>query len=833
MSFFKRHQKTVIWLLVIGFVASIAVGGGVGWYLRSRSSPPRGSPEEVVLNVEGRKVTRQEFEEAYRNLRTYYTQLYAMYNLDFEALLQGTEGAFRALPYRAQAAEEIIRSVLLEAAARELRVTVSRAEADKAVAAQYQAILAQYGLTEAQLAEILRAQGKTLDAYKKELAQVQQAQLREEQVRKLAVGPVEPTEADLLAYYEANHNRYQTEAERIRVAHILVQEARLADELLGELAAPGADFASLAQAHSLDTATRDQGGETDWFTFAESPFSTKVTEAVWEADVGQVKLVDDEQGFHLVQVLDRQPAVVPPLAEVRDTVRRDYVQEKEAERWDGWYSARRARSEVKVLDPVLAAAMAHGTDKTRALAELEAARAEQTSEDPYLNYYIGRLHEELLAAVTARRVELEGKTDRSPDEEAELSRLRTEETRYKDQAVAAYLAFIETGEGDDAFFRRLLSLAPENAEVHFAWAEMYRQAGNWLAAEGEYRKAIEFQPTLVAAYIGRGDVLMTLEIYSQAAEAYRQALDLQPGNVSLTLRLAGAYVKDNQLSLAEPLLGGVLVKEPNNATALTLMGDLLLARGDTAGAIARYDAAYRRSLTADTLLKLAGAHLAAGGLAEAKKWYEDATKIFPYRAEGHLGLGEVYLKLGEPDRALAALRQALSRATVVSLKETIARRIVDLAPDDLRTRLLLAGYFREQYKYDGAIVQYEEILTRTTATPERIQALDGLGDCYRAKVQYDQAQDYYRQALDLMTTPGQKIPAYTKVIEVEESRAGAGGTLGPLGLEALWQRAQAYAAIGEAQKAVDDLERIGDVDPEFRKEEVAGLLGQLTLPQPR
>lgn len=833
MNFFKRHQKTVIWLLIIGFVASIAVGGGVGWYLRSRTSPPRGSPEEIVLTVDGRKVTRQNFEDAYRNLRNYYTQLYAMYNLDFEALLQGTEGAFRALPYRAQAAEGIVRSVLLEAAARELRVTVPKAEVEKATAAQYQAILSQYGLTEAQLAEILRDQGKTLDAYKKELAQGQQAQLQEEQVRKLAVGPVEPTEADLLAYYEANRDRYQTEAEKIRVAHILVQQARLADELLGKLAAPGADFAALARAHSLDTATRDQGGETDWFTFAGSPFSAKVTEAVWGADVGQVKLVDDEQGFHLVRVLERKPAVVPPLAEVRDTVRRDYVQEKEAERWDSWYSARRARAAVKALDPVLAAALAHGTDKAKALAELEAAKAERTSEDPYLNYFIGRLYEELLAAVTSRRLELEGKTDRSPEEEADLSRLRTEEARYKDQAVAAYLAFIDTGEGDDAFFKRLLALAPENAEAHYAWAETYRQAGNWLAAEGEYRTAIKFRPDFVAAYIGHGDVLMALEIYSRAAEAYRQALDLQPGSVSLTLRLAAAYVKDAQLSLAEPLLQGVLVKEPSNATALALMGDLLLARGDTAGAIARYDAAYKRSLTADNLLKLAGAYLAAGQLAEAKKRYEDATRIFPYRAEGHLGLGEVHLKLGEADKALAALRQALSRATLVSLKEAIARKIVDLAPGDLRTRLLLAGYFREQYKYDGAIVQYEEILARTTGTAERIQALEGLGDCYRAKAQYDQAQNYYRQALDLMTTPGQKVPVHTKVIEVEESRAGVGGKLGPLGLEALWQRAQAYAAIGETQKAIDDLERIVDVDPGFRKEEVTGLLGQLTLPQPR
>lgn len=260
--------------------------------------------------MDGRKVTRQEFDQVYRNLLDSYRQFYALYGLDFDALLQGTDGAYRALAYRAQAAEEIVRSAILQAAARELRVAVARAEVDRAVAAQYQDLLRQYGLTEAQLAEILRAQGRTLDAFKRELAQAQEARLREEAVRKAVVGPVEPTEADLLAYYGANQERYQTEPEKIRVAHILVRRRGWRTSSWG--GSPGADFAALARAHSVDEKTREQGGETDWFTYYGSPFSAKVTEAIWPAGVGEVKLVDDEEGFHLVKVLERKAAVVPP-----------------------------------------------------------------------------------------------------------------------------------------------------------------------------------------------------------------------------------------------------------------------------------------------------------------------------------------------------------------------------------------------------------------------------------------------------------------------------------------------------------------------------------------
>jgi len=822
----KRFHKIVIWTVVVGFLL-----GGIGLFTFQRFSPPaKGSQEEVVLVVEGEKVTRAQFTQAYENLIRYYTQLYQMYGMDFESLLQGTEGAYRKLPYLAQAAEQLSNQVLITKEAQKLRVSVPNAELTAAVDAQYKSILTQFGGTEKQFEELLKSFGYTKEKYREELAKSEQVRLRTEKVQQVVVKAIEPTEKDLQEYYTANQSRYQTEPEKVQVARILVKDAKLADELIARAQAPGADFAALARQYSQDADTKDNRGQTDFFERYNSPFSYTTTESIWAMDVGQVKLFSDEDGYHIVKFLGRKAAVVPPLAEVKGAVREDYVQAEKAKRWSDWLTKRRDTATIKVQDPVLSAAMTISKDKTKALGILLTAREAGTSLDTYLSYYIGRLYEELVTEAALKRGDLERKSEKTKDEETEIQRLKKVEEEHKAKALAAYLVFADTGERDETFLQRALGLDSANVQLRYALAEYYREKGDYIKAELEYRTALETKPDFVAAYLGRGDTLMALELPGMAADAYKKALEYQTGSTAIRLKLAAAYIKDGKAKDAKPLVQEVLAKETDNANALALLGDVLLAEGDTAGAIARYDAAYKRSGTSDNLLKLAGAYLAGGKTDEAKKRYEEAISRFPYRAEGHVGLGDVYLKLGDKTKALNAYKEGLKRATGAANKETIARKIVDLDPEDLRTRMLLAGYFQEQYKYDAAIAQYEAVLAKS---PGDVDALLGLGDCYVGKTQYDRASNYYNQALAKMATPSGKLTVLNRIVAAEEKRVGVGQPLGPQGLEALWQRALAYSDLARYDEAVADLQRIQAIDGTFRNAEINALLARLRVPQPQ
>jgi tetratricopeptide (TPR) repeat protein len=258
------------------------------------------------------------------------------------------------------------------------------------------------------------------------------------------------------------------------------------------------------------------------------------------------------------------------------------------------------------------------------------------------------------------------------------------------------------------------------------------------------------------------------------------------------------------------------------------LGDLLLGEGDAVGAIARYEEAFRQNPTTEAQLKLAQAYLEASWLEEARRHYQDVIRKSPYWAEGYLGLGDVLREQGEPERALEQYRQALSRASDPALQEEIGKRIVALAPEDTSVRFRLASYYRERYKYDAAIGQYEAILSLVPPDSEDAYfALVGLGDCYVSKTKYDLALEHYRRALELARTPAQRLSVYDKIVVSEEGRAGPAGTLSAEGLQALWERALLYHEQGEDEEAKADLERIYDLDPTFRADELVPLLSEL------
>lgn len=146
-------------------------------------------------------------------------------------------------------------------------------------------------------------------------------------------GDVSVTEEEIQQAYQDNIALYQTNEER-RVSHILVEfgddkgaAKTQAETLLADLA-QGADFAALAEQHSADTFSAENGGDLDFISagmmdpaFDEAAFAI--------AQVGDMSgVVETEFGFHIIKLTDIKPAEVTPLAEVREAIEAQLITDK-------------------------------------------------------------------------------------------------------------------------------------------------------------------------------------------------------------------------------------------------------------------------------------------------------------------------------------------------------------------------------------------------------------------------------------------------------------------------------------------------------------------------
>ena len=96
-------------------------------------------------------------------------------------------------------------------------------------------------------------------------------------------------------------------AEHVHARHILVDTPQEAERILAQLQA-GADFAALAGAYSHDTSTRGSGGDLGFFPRGIL-VAPEVEEAAFALQPGQFSgVVTSSLGYHIVQVIERDPA---------------------------------------------------------------------------------------------------------------------------------------------------------------------------------------------------------------------------------------------------------------------------------------------------------------------------------------------------------------------------------------------------------------------------------------------------------------------------------------------------------------------------------------------
>jgi len=116
--------------------------------------------------------------------------------------------------------------------------------------------------------------------------------------------------------------------------------AELGNQVLG-----GKDFGEVAQAGSHGTAARN-GGQREW-TNQGSLASPALDQALFSLPVGQLSpILEDDQGFHIVRVLERQDAFRTPFHEAQVAIRKKIREEREKKQQETYLAKLREKTPV-------------------------------------------------------------------------------------------------------------------------------------------------------------------------------------------------------------------------------------------------------------------------------------------------------------------------------------------------------------------------------------------------------------------------------------------------------------------------------------------------------
>ncbi len=377
-------------------------------------------------------------------------------------------------------------------------------------------------------------------------------------------------------------------------------------------------------------------------------------------------------------------------------------------------------------------------------------------------------------------------------------------------------AYVEQGEHDKAIphLERAIAIAPHLKRAHYHFARAHRALGNLEAAthavtetlrlDPNYQPAHELADTIKQAHYNRGITHLNSERYSEAVTAFQNAITLDSDFATAHYNLGLAYLKMETYPRAVPSLEKAVVLDPNHkaayhALALAYLGQQELGKArDAARAALKIDPNYQPALSLleavdpsftapetqvtaqpdpeppvnpepDTKSRqemhydLGMAYLESKMHAEAIAEFRKAIDVDPDFVAAHVGLGTIYLEMGQLDDAENAAREALR----IDANADAARQLLDdirharsepTQPEsaeqtvpstdtaDVQRDLERGRAFLNGRQYQQAAAAFKGVIK---SNPDAMEAHYGLGQAYLEIGAYDDAKTAAEAALKL------------------------------------------------------------------------------------
>jgi serine/threonine-protein kinase len=226
------------------------------------------------------------------------------------------------------------------------------------------------------------------------------------------------------------------------------------------------------------------------------------------------------------------------------------------------------------------------------------------------------------------------------------------------------------------YARRALALDPSLGEAHAALGNMLQEEGRLDDAEREFRAAVAVEPGNAPTRHWYGLLLSLRGRVEDAARELQRAHELDPLAPNIHAQYAAALAVTGREAEAERQLRALIAAEPAFGASYFHLASVLVARGRVDEALAWADTARRRAergpgVAAIWPLGVVGAVEARAGRTEdARRTLARVRTLGASDTRGWRGTAEamIFLALGEPDSALAALRREAELGRLAALQ---------------------------------------------------------------------------------------------------------------------------------------------------------------------
>jgi len=284
----------------------------------------------------------------------------------FKELLEGTEeaGTLEAI-YRERdenlikstVLQQLIDGVLIEEGAKREGITVT----NKDIRNKIEELKKKFP-SSLDFHRSIAEQGMTVEDLKKNIHR----QLVVEGLRELLMGRIVVSDEEIKSFYDRNIGIF-VQPKRVAVQHILVKEEELAEKIIASLDA-GANFEELAKVYSMDTKSRDRGGNLRFVERGE--LAPELEEIAFILKPGSVSpIIESDDGFYILKVTERVAGKETTPEQAKENIRDFLLKEKGFAAFSKWLEDQRFLTEIVI------------NEKLKDLIE-----SEQTSSYPRLSF---------------------------------------------------------------------------------------------------------------------------------------------------------------------------------------------------------------------------------------------------------------------------------------------------------------------------------------------------------------------------------------------------------------------------------------------------------------